>query len=203
MIAKQAAFRMQGIDTDTSLLENSAIVALGGAKFVVRYAGDVTLSEAEAIFGEGLLLSLVQHPRTGVVSGPLGSADGLSVVTQAHALGFPEGATVWCDLESWVGSVSDACAYVNEWSTCVVAGGYEAGLYVGYATSPLPSQALAALASTAYWKGCSAYINEPAGVGFQMYQLVPGDQSLGGILVDWNVVQRDFKGRLPTFAAGS
>jgi hypothetical protein len=197
MIAKQATFRMQGIDTDTSLLTGAQAVALTDAKFAVRYLGDVTAEETDAILGANLLLSLVQHPRTSALSGPLGSADGLRAATQAHALGFPSGATLWCDLESWSG---DAVSYVNEWSACVVAGGYEAGLYVGYAASPLSGTVLAALASTAYWRSCSN-VPTPSGIGWQMMQLYKPNQVLAGIQVDWNIVQDDFRGRLPTFAA--
>jgi hypothetical protein len=209
MIAKQAAWRSQGIDTDTSLLEflqsasGSLLLPSSGLKFAVRYAGDVTPEEAGAILSAGLLLSLVQHPRTGPLTGSLGSADGLSVVTQAQALGFPAGATIWCDLESWIASVADACNYVNEWSACIVRGGYEAGLYVGWAQVPLSPIVLAGLASTGYWRGCSANIPEPWDIGWQLDQFAPGDQQLGGILVDYDVVKQDFKGRLPTFAAAA
>ena len=187
------------LDTPLSAANCTALLSLDRPSpriaGVIRYLGDVSQAEAAIILDAGLLLGLVQHPRTSTLTAMMGQLDGTHAVSSAHALGVPDGVALWCDLESWAG---DAVSYVNEWSSAVADAGFIAGLYVGWSANPLTGAELAGLKCTAYWRSCSE-VPEPAGIGWQMMQLFPGDQASGSILVDYDVVCSDWKGRFPVF----
>jgi hypothetical protein len=208
MIAAPARSGAMGIDLDTALFaaDVARLVALEAPapriSFVVRYLGDLSSDEAATITGGGLALMAVTHPRTGALSQALGQQDGMDAVAHARAASIPNGTTVWLDLESWTGTDDDAIGYVNSWAALVQAAGFIPGLYVGWASSPLASAQLYALGAHAYWRSCSE-VPDVAECGYQMLQLVPGDQQLAGLEVDLDVIQKDFRGRVPTWAIAS
>lgn len=175
-----------------------------GFRFVVRYLGGVSSSEVDIILNAGLAFMPVGYSRKPgwLPSGGLGTMDGNNAVSHCTALGLPKNVTVWCDLEGPGGHAQDVIDYVNAWAHCVQNAGYEAGLYVGYATL-LTSEELYKLAVTRYWHSLSrvtdsaGQLAEP-GCGWCMHQLSP---SVGraGVWVDVDVIGEDYKGRMPTW----
>lgn len=206
MIAAPLAQGVTGVDLDTLLTVSScsALLALDRPNpriaFVVRYLGDspgdLTVEEASTITSSGLALLAVTHPRCEELTAALGSQDGAAAAARARAVGYPQGAHVFLDLEEWTG---DAMGYVDSWASLVRAAGFIPALYVGFAVSPLTPTELYSLGVDAYWHSVSD-VPDVAIAGFVMYQLDAPDQELAGLEVDLNAVQRDRKGRLPVAA---
>jgi hypothetical protein len=200
-----AAFPAFGFDADTPLTAaNAAAFAAGGFTFALRYlslgaqaAPDLTGDEMAFIVGAGLALMPVQHVRypNWMPSAELGTIDGRQAVANARACGFPAGVTVWCDSEGQAGGAAETIAYVNAWAAAVRSGGYDPGVYVGSGT-PLDGQQLYGLSVDRYWKSQSQ-VAEPT-CGWAMIQLYP-ETSIAGVKVDIDVIQRDYKGRLPNW----
>ena len=186
-----------GVDLDSPLSAKQChdLQAARACSFAVRYLSELTAIEAEAITGAGWGLMGVTHPRA-TVSGTFGDADGVSSASHARAVGLPQGIHLWLDLESWQG---DAVGYVNAWAAQVKTAGYLAGLYNGFAASPLNPDELFDLAVTGYWESCSE-VPVVAHAGYMMNQLTPPDLVIAGTLVDLDVVRGDRKGRLPVAA---
>jgi hypothetical protein len=132
-----------------------------------------------------------------------GPADELA---QLKALCIPEGTTVWLDLEgkvAWDTEPTSLIKMLEAWSKPIVAAGYIAGLYCGV-PQPLTSSELWKLSGfTRYWKGQGRQVDrngrlaEPEGCGWCMYQMFPSI-TMGGLLVDANMVGQDYRGRVPT-----
>jgi hypothetical protein len=198
-----ASFPAFGLDTDAALTPDSAAaLAASGFTFALRYlsfgaqaAPDLTSDETALILGAGLALMPVQHVRypNWMPSAELGTVDGHHAVANARACGFPPGVTVWCDSEGQAGGAAETIAYINAWAEAVRNGGYDPGVYVGSGT-PLDGHQLYALSVDRYWKSQSQVL-EPT-CGWTMIQLYP-QTSIGEVTVDVDVIQKDYKGRLP------
>lgn len=147
-----------------------------------------------------------------------GAADELA---QLRALGIPEGATVWLDVEGpkmygveWsllpVAKRDQIAAKlivdINAWAKTIAGAGYIAGLYIA-PPQPLSGPELAKLAVTRYWNSAGRVWDrngkvwdEPEGVGFCMRQGYPQGNFEGtDVFVDPDMVWQDRKGRLPTW----
>jgi hypothetical protein len=170
-------------------------VHASGIDFVLQYLGSVTADIVKTITDASLGFMPVTYANR---------LDGPKTVAALRGLGLPKGVTVWGDVENRA-TVDPVVleATINGWATAVQAEGYEAGLYVGPGC-PLTSKELYALRVTRYWH-CGARIQdrnmqiaEPE-CGWCMYQLFPS-VTWGGIFSDIDVVQQDFRGRLPTWA---
>lgn len=206
--AKAPAF---GIDTvQTITPEACRWLVLNGYHFVVRYLGGLTREELDRILCAGLAVMPVTYSRGAgwTPSGPLGEEDGDLAVDRLEALGMPQGATVWLDLEECAGPAVQTTAWVNAWSLVVKSAGYEPGLYVGANPGGLDSDALWKLPfTTRYWRSCSR-VPEPSNRGWCMQQLKPWNIKLelkpwniklGPLIVDVDVIEQDFKGDVPSW----
>jgi hypothetical protein len=174
-----------------------------GCRFAVRYLGSLSTGERNVILDAGLALMPVTYCRAPgwVPSGTMGYGDGHESVTHLRAAGIPQGVTVWRDLEGPGGSPSNVIEYVNAWCEPVRQAGYDPGLYVGY-DCHLTGAQLTELAVDRYWHSLSRVADnlgrtsEPT-CGWCMHQLYPTCPSWHGYNVDLNVVQQDYRGRLP------
>jgi Domain of unknown function (DUF1906) len=198
-----------GCDT-SSKLDHAAACRLSdaGLVFVVRYvsigyegAGDIDADEASAITDAGLALMLVQHVRRPPwsASASEGLADGGQAHANALAAGYPEGCTLWCDLEGVEPSTPTHAIidYCQQWSIAI-APTFEAGLYVGYGTGLTSEQLYALHGVVRYW---SDFGNRTVTTrGFCMKQLAPPDLKLSGVDVDLDVCHADELGSRPTWA---
>ena len=195
MIATAARPFALGIDTVAPLTaENCAALKREGIAFAVRYLGSVSGGELAHILGAGLAFMPVTYAK---------AYSGMSAINQLRMLGCPEGATVWLDLEGETSAPADLSAKINAWAGQIIAGGYEAGLYVG-AGCVLTSEELYQLRVTRYWDSCSREIDRNGRAAapkcdFCMTQLRPFNTTIAGVVVDVDVVQRDVMGRLPTW----
>ena len=162
----------------------------------------VTLSKQELadLLAAGLAVIPVQLGDAKLVpSAAEGTNVGRAAAQNAATLGFPQGVTVWCDLE-WAdepqGDDQAVVDYANAWAAPVVAAGYDAGLYVG-PNVPLTGTQLYALPQFShYWKAAS---KTPwvATRGFQIIQSLT--LTTNGIAIDADVICFDAKGGRPTW----
>lgn len=193
-----------GFDTVTEI--KTASVAKGlydsGMRFAVRYLGALSSPEVDLLLGAGLAVMPVTFSRSPgwVPTKAMGEADGREAVANLKAAGLPNGCTVWRDLEGPGGHAQDVIDWVNAWAHVVRDAGYDPGLYAGYG-SKLTSSELYGLAVDRYWHSLSR-VTDSAGqlaeptCGWCMYQLYPS-RMWAGVWVDVNVIQQDYKGRLP------
>lgn len=190
----------KGVDCDTALTATSATrLKANGVDFVTRYLGSISTMEISAILSAGLGLELVTFAHTPgwTPSATLGAEDGDTDVMHLKALGIPEEMIIWIDLEGSGGDAADTSAWINARSKAIVQAGYVAGVYVGD-ESVLDSQQLYALPHvTRYWRGFNSGIPTPK-CGWCQIQLYPPNQTVEGVLIDHDVSQSDYEGRLPT-----
>ncbi len=207
--AELADVGAKGFDTTQPLTTARAEgLAAAGMRFAVRYLGSLTSAEVDTIHAAGMRVFPVTF---GLKHGTppsaiLGSNFGMSSVLEMRKIGMPAGVTVWLDLEDMSGTAADIQAFVNAWATAVLAAGYRAGLYVG-AGAVLTSKELYSLKVTYYWHSLSRVSDRNGAIaepdcGWCMYQLYPSI-NVAGTLVDVDVIQKDYRGRLPSWCAGA
>ena len=181
----------RGIDTVLRLTAPMCAALVGeSVRFVVRYLTDITRDEIATITSAGLALSVVTY--AGQYAGP-------AAVAAVQALRLPQGMVVWLDVESCKDDAPTLIARVNGWARAVKAAGYIPGMYVGCGV-PLTSAELYALAVERYWHSCSRVVdaagNEAApSCGWAMHQLSPPNVMVGGVKVDIDFAQFDYRGR--------
>jgi hypothetical protein len=221
----------RGIDTSTKLTHDvlDRLRAWRDPKddarieFILRYLpfagermakGDLDAGEAADILAAGFKLGFVQHVRFSPWQPSIerGSADGLAAVTAARAAGALPGCTIFYDMEGPTGGAAYIEAYDQAWVDVVrgkigngnggglVDGGFGPGGYFGYGV-PLTDEEMWKLRVSRYWRAGGSAPPEPAGCGWCMRQLLPLDQEIGGVKVDFNVVQPDRLGRVPRWLA--
>ena len=179
-----------GVDTLSTVTKQSAIALVAkGCAFRGGYLFDVTPEEIADQVSVGL--AFVPIARAMYLNGP-------ACVSRLAQLGIPPGVTIWCDVEGEGLEIADVTTRVNAWASAIQKAGFEAGMYVG-AGCPLTSSQLTGLAVTRYWHSCSRAL-EPSR-GYCMRQLRPDDVYVAGIKVDVDIVELDYNGDLPTFAA--
>lgn len=198
---QSASSGAKGVDTIATFTPAMAArLKAAGYDFVVRYLGALHPTERDAILGAGLgLLAVGYSRRPGwAPSAALGASDGAQAVAHAQVAGLMPGMTLFCDLEGPAsGTTSGDCiAYINAWAAPVVAAGFVAGVYVGYAIPMTPSQLYHDLQVTAYWASCS----RPQAVavrGYMMTQDPHANQIVAGIQVDIDTITADANGDTP------
>lgn len=195
-IAKPAFVGARGIDSVELVSTPDAARRVHEAQtdFVLQYLGSVTPAIVSNILDAGLAFMPVTYAD---------KFDPPSVVAELAALELAKGTTTWLDVEG-ISSMDPIALQlkINAWAAAVISAGFEPGMYVGPGC-PLTSLELYRLKVVRYWH-CGAkiidrngQIAEPA-CGWCMYQLFPS-VTWGGIWSDVDVVQQDFRGRLPTW----
>lgn len=196
--AHEAFVGALGFDTIVTIdAAHATKLAAWGMKFAVRYLGSLSSVEVDTLHDAGLAVMPVTYG---------GAFNGDLAVAQLRAAGIAPGTTVWLDLEGQGGKRTPVMlvTIVNEWAAKVKAAGYDPGLYVGW-DAVLTSTELYALSVDRYWHALSRLsdrngdLSEPS-CGWCMYQLYPSI-TVGGVLVDVDVIQKDYKNRLPMWCA--
>jgi len=183
--------------TDSVTLIKTAAMAqnlkASGIDFCLQYLGSVTSEIIDVILSAGLAFMPVTYAD---------KFNAQATVDELKTLNIPP-CTVWLDVEGVTGMSAQALiAAINTWAIAVQAAGFEAGLYVG-AGCPLTSVELYRLKVTRYWHSDSRTVDRngadscPA-CGWCLYQLFPS-VTWGGVWVDVNFVQEDWRGRLPSW----
>lgn len=194
-------FPLQGADTVTPLdSSHCASLKANRIDFVMRYLGGLSAVELKTILASGLKLGLVTFSRAAgwIPTAELGAQDAAKDLLHLAELGIPKGARVWLDLEGSGGGQQASWDWADARSAAIVAAGYKAGLYVG-GGGMIDAQHLYSLPHIdGYWKSLS-HVPEPQ-CGWCMIQLYKSI-TIGSVYVDVNVVQYDYKDRLPSFLA--
>lgn len=209
MRTEKAFVRALGLDSYSFSHDGTALQAksfkAAKADFFVGYLGAMNTLRLNHLLEAGLAFMPVTFGmKKGVpLTSKLGASFGKTSASHAKGLGVLHKTTTFLDLEGCTGSAKDVWAFCDEWSKPILDAGLEAGLYVG-AGAILSGEELYSLPGfTCYWQSLSretdakGLIAEPR-CGWQMIQLYPS-VSVGNVLVDWNVVQKDYKSRLPTW----
>lgn len=181
--------------------EQAKALKAAGVDGIALYLGAATRERAEACLDAGLMVF-------GVTFG--NQYNGASAVAQMTALGLPAGTSCFLDVEgkpAYNTPPADLTAKINAWADAVSAAGFVAGLYLA-PPQPLNSAELYSTRVVRYWKGGGSIrdrnssLAEPSGCGWCMTQMFPS-VTVGGVLVDHNMVGHDYKGRVPAMAVRS
>lgn len=179
-------------------------------EFIVRYVSlgteggwDIEAAEIDTILASGLALLLVQHvlEPNWVPSAARGATEGAQAAKNALAVGYASTCTIAVDMEGVApGTPASAAAdYINAWAAAVVAAGYQAMVYVGYAAGLSPTQLYNDLSNVhAYWSDFGQ--RQVAVRGFCMKQLAANIKLPGtNFDVDPDEIMPDALGGLPTW----
>jgi hypothetical protein len=203
--------RIVGFDTLTKIDADAASrLSASGLRFAVRYVAlgapsRVTLDavELEFLTSAGLGVMAVQFARTSGWTATTGEADGRWAARNALAAGMPPETTLWCDLEGALPNAGAALDYAAAWYAAATKEGMgDPGVYVGAGFAPPVTESVLfhALPFRRYWRSLSAVPNVEQR-GYQMVQLFPANQIIEGVQVDLDVVQSDYFGDRPRWAA--
>lgn len=187
-----------------------------GIDFFVGYLGAMTPARLSAVLDAGLAFM----PVTFAGEYKDGGAD---EVAQLKALGLPKGTSVWLDLEgleAWKMDPGALMRLINDWAAPIAANGWLPCLYVG-APQPLTSAELFSLRVYRYWWGLGRCVDRTGALAFPsptdrngkltepscgwcMIQNFHGQKSGmmwkdTGVFVDTNIIQCDYRGRLPVW----
>lgn len=209
MIARRA---VPGRYVDTAYrLTTATIAAVKAAGYlgVFRYVrlpdngigSDITAEELDAICQSGLTCGLVQHVR-GPASGlqgwqpskHSGVEDALTAMAAAQAVGYPEDAHVFVDLEDISDTSEAAEKFAADWHDTVKI--YKPATYVGFAVPLSPSQ-LYALLGDCYWTDPGNRLVAVRGCAIHQGKTV----TIAGAAFDEDVVAPDSLGGVPWMAA--
>lgn len=182
-----------------------AALKVGGKKGIGRYVplpgvdskADITAQELQDICGAGFLCWLVQHPRyTGwnpKDHDPI--KDATAAVTAAQAAGYPLGCHLFLDYEGMSIATArlDALAFAEGWQKYVIAAGFRAGMYCGYAVPLSPLDYYELPGFDCYWSDMAA--RTVAKRGFCIKQRA--QVRIDGVDFDPDEVQADALGGLP------
>jgi hypothetical protein len=185
----------------------AAALKAAGADGVALYLGVASPALVEACLAAGL----------GVFGVTLaGRFDGTAAVSQLMAWHMPMGTTHFLDVEgpSWVPpdpverekKAAELITKVKTWSAPISTAGFVPCMYVGV-PQPLTSEELFALPVYRYWhgQGCvkdrSGKLAEP-GCGWVAKQAWPS-RTRGGVLVDDNQLEHDYRGRAIVWCAAA
>jgi hypothetical protein len=196
-VARAAAPFSKGFDCLAPVSADAgARLRQAGFEWVGRYFETLTAAERDTLFQLGFGIKLITTAARAPLYDAIGAEAGVRTVALARALEAPNGLHITIDLEATGDNPADRVAdYVNNRAHAVNSAGYESDLYVG-AGQPLNGAELYKLAPTLYWRGGSAAIPEPA-CGWSILQLYPTDQEIEGQRVDVDIIQCDYRGRLP------
>ena len=200
MVSRAATFPAFGIDTVQVLdAEACRFLVKEGYLFAVRYLGGIKKEELDRILCSGLAMMPVTYSRKAgwTPSGSLGKADGEKSVRQLSDLSMSKGCTAWLDLEGCAGPKEQTEAWINAWASEIKSAGYMPGLYVGAGTGGLDGTDLYKLPNIKrYWRSCSM-VPDPLPRSWSMMQLYPPNIKLGPMIVDVDVVCKDWKNDIP------
>lgn len=193
----------RGVDTVVSLdAPKSKTLKGAGIDFAMQYLGTVSPSGIDAILNAGLAFMPITYANR--YNGP-------QAVTQLKTLALPVGCTVWLDVEDEMEvPITELKSKINNWATAILNAGYMPGMYVG-AGVPLTSLELYQLKVVRYWHSVSRVTDrngslaEP-GCGWVMHQLHPPNLKSWrdiDVIVDLDIIQHDYRGRLPSWVVAS
>jgi hypothetical protein len=204
------------VDTNTKLTGGRADPAIlqkianAGYAGVIRYvplpendpAGDIDAVELNAIIGANLGLLLIQHvygDRQGDPWDPAtkdGTASGQAAVASARQAGYAAGAHIYLDLENIDGTTKATTVYANAWAAAVTAGGFLAGLYVGFDVPLTPDELYDLPDFNTYWSA-DGDIQAVSRRGYAVKQ--GAGIEIGNVTFDPDIVAPDHEDETPVW----
>lgn len=192
------------IDTYAVIRPDTAVKLWAtGVRGSVRYLDNVTVKEMNDIWAVcpqwkfGFVSSC---RRTGWVPiKTMGTADGQAAVAKLKSLGIVVGPHAQADCEGMGGTGQGLIDYLDARGSVIKAAAYRHAEYEGWGHKSNP---YASLQTNGYWAALAIAEPRPA-CGWFMVQLMPGNQTRCGLVVDLNVVQQDQRGRVPYFVAAA
>jgi hypothetical protein len=157
------------------------------------YIGVATSSQITVMLVAGL----------GVIPVTLAGAWTSPFVEQIQAMDFCPGVSVFLDIEGKSLVASEIQPIINARCKELSAAGFIPSGYFGV-PQPFPSATMYKLPFEGYWHGQGSIrdflgdLAEPSGCGWQCYQAWPS-QTVEGVLLDYNMVTADYKGRVPSW----
>lgn len=183
-----------GVDTITTITPQYAQwLKANGYSFVCRYLNALTPSEVLGIVMAGLAIIPCTYADR---------FDPAEAIQGMNKAGLPFGTTVFLDVEGLTTPPADYIAKLNTWFRAIRSAGFDPGMYVG-AGALLHEDELGALACDRYWHSCSdvpRVTNKGTPIGYCMRQLRPPNTILNGVQVDIDVIEEDYRGRVPSWA---
>lgn len=190
-VAQVATIGARGFDTISPIGPAQASrLKSAGYDFAFRYLGSLGDTEVETLTQAGIAVMGVSYA---------GAFDGAAAVVNARDKAkLPPGTTLALDLEGQDGhrTATEITVACNAWYDTVAAAGYLPMLYVG-AGCVLDAGALYRLKFTRYWRSCSL-VPKPA-CGWSCIQLYPPNQVVAGVQIDIDVIESDYRGRVPAW----
>lgn len=189
-------------DTWATISASKAIALKAtGVAGVIRYLDNLTKVELAGLLAAGLKVGFVSSCRgTGwIPSRAVGENDGKAAIAKLQSLGVLKGAHDFADCEGMGGSGRALLDYLNARGAVLEGAGYPHAEYEGWGHKTNP---YAAVGVHGYWAAGAIAEPRPA-CGWFLLQLLPFNQTRGGVIVDLNVVQKDAKGRVPVFVAAA
>lgn len=179
--------------------DTAARLKASGVAGVVRYLDNLTAGELQGLLAAGLKVGFVSScRRTGwIPSKSMGQSDGASALARLRALAIPVGPHAQADCEGMGGTGQGLIDYLNGRGSVIKAAQYRHAEYEGWGHKTNP---YASIDTNGYWAAMAIAEPRPA-CGWFMVQLMPGNQSRCGVVVDLNIVQQDSRGRVPYFVA--
>jgi len=201
------------LDTSVKLAaSNLRALTYAGYEGVFRYVplpnnparDDIDRTELEIALSLDLQVGLVQHvraPERGLTgwrpAAHDGAIDAQEAVDHAVYATYALGSTLYLDLEDIVGTAAEAIAFATAWQRTVIAAGFRAGLYVGYAVPLTPEQLYALLGFNTYWSDAGHRKVATRGCAVQQGLSI----TIAGVPYDEDYVAADMLGELPLVSA--
>jgi len=168
-----------------------------GLLFAMIYVERSTPEIVHKLLEARLDVCFLSQARVSGWSATAGALDGKRAAQRLLALGVPPDVSLGCDLEAGVPDEPTAIAYVNAWYDSAITEGLHADapdLYVGAGSGFLsPDSLFHKVAFRRYHRSMSIVPNVTER-GYCCLQLFPGDQSLFGVAIDFDVMQQDYFG---------
>ena len=203
------------VDASTPITPHvAAALKAAGKVGIFRYVplpgnsakADISGVELGCLFDAGLEVGLVQHVRGNPPAQPLwqpgahdGALDAQAAAACAQAAGYPAGCHIFQDLEACDGSALNVLTYCIDWGRSMLASGYLAGLYVGYACGLTPDGLYALPSHTSYWSDAGHRHVSTRGCAVQQGAAV----TIAGVQFDLDVVAPDALNGLPIVCAAA
>lgn len=191
LIGSASPARVRAIGIDTILAMSDALLAQLAAvapetEYVGRYVDSLTSEEIARIHAAGKAILPFTYAN---------EFDPAPRLAKLAALGCPPGVTIMLDVEGVKLPADQTIARIDAWALAMKGAQRDPGAYVG-AGAGLTAAQWTGLAVDRYMRSCSA-VPEPS-EGFCVLQLYRPNVDLGrGLVIDWQVVQQDYRGRVP------
>lgn len=173
-----------------------------GLTFGMIYVERATKAIVQSLLQAQIDLCFLSEARVSGWSEATGAEDGARAAGRMLALGVPGAVSLGCDMESGVPDEAVAISYANGWYKAALSTGLgpdAPDLYVGAGSGFLSPETLFHEVGFRRYHRSFSEVPNVAVRGYACLQLFPGDQTLFGVQIDYDVAQKDYLGGTLTF----